>query len=267
MTATTACRSSPTPSARPSWAPSSTTPPASRVSTIEHLMAALAALAIDNCHRRAGRPRSADHGRLVRTLRADPRPRRAPQAGRRPPLYRDPRARWRSRTATSCASLTPSDRFEVAFEIAFSSKAIGRQRVDLTIDEDSLPRRAGQLPHLRLPARRRGPARHGPGPRRFDGERRGHRRRPGAQPRRPAPVRTSSCATRRWTRSATSMSWARRSARSLRGRAGRPRPEQRRGPRPDGQSARLADAFARGRVGRSRLRFRANDGASIDAST
>jgi UDP-3-O-[3-hydroxymyristoyl] N-acetylglucosamine deacetylase len=35
------------------------------------------------------------------------------------------------------ASLSPSDRFEVAFEIAFASKAIGRQRVDLTIDEES----------------------------------------------------------------------------------------------------------------------------------
>ena len=35
------------------------------------------------------------------------------------------------------ASLSPSDRFEVAFEIAFDSKAIGRQRVDLTIDEES----------------------------------------------------------------------------------------------------------------------------------
>jgi UDP-3-O-[3-hydroxymyristoyl] N-acetylglucosamine deacetylase len=35
------------------------------------------------------------------------------------------------------ASLSPSDRFEVAFEIIFASKAIGRQRVDLTVDEES----------------------------------------------------------------------------------------------------------------------------------
>ena len=35
------------------------------------------------------------------------------------------------------ASLTPSDQFEVAFEIAFASRAIGRQRVDLVVDEDS----------------------------------------------------------------------------------------------------------------------------------
>jgi UDP-3-O-[3-hydroxymyristoyl] N-acetylglucosamine deacetylase len=35
------------------------------------------------------------------------------------------------------ASLSPSDRFEVAFEIAFDSKAIGRQRVDLAVDEES----------------------------------------------------------------------------------------------------------------------------------
>ena len=35
------------------------------------------------------------------------------------------------------ASLTPCDQFEVAFEIAFPSRAIGRQRVDLVVDEDA----------------------------------------------------------------------------------------------------------------------------------
>ena len=35
------------------------------------------------------------------------------------------------------ASLLPADRFEVAFEIAFASKAIGRQAVDLVVDEDA----------------------------------------------------------------------------------------------------------------------------------
>jgi UDP-3-O-[3-hydroxymyristoyl] N-acetylglucosamine deacetylase len=42
-----------------------------------------------------------------------------------------------SRKGDKLASLSPSDRFEVAFEIAFDSKAIGRQRVDLTVDEES----------------------------------------------------------------------------------------------------------------------------------
>src|SRR5690606_22728766 len=35
------------------------------------------------------------------------------------------------------ASLTPAGQFEVAFEIAFASNAIGRQRVDLAVDEES----------------------------------------------------------------------------------------------------------------------------------
>jgi UDP-3-O-[3-hydroxymyristoyl] N-acetylglucosamine deacetylase len=38
------------------------------------------------------------------------------------------------------AMLSPSDRFEVAFEIDFSSPAIGRQRVDLPMDEHAFRR-------------------------------------------------------------------------------------------------------------------------------
>jgi UDP-3-O-[3-hydroxymyristoyl] N-acetylglucosamine deacetylase len=38
------------------------------------------------------------------------------------------------------ASLTPADRFEVAFEIAFASKAVGRQRVDLPMDGEAFRR-------------------------------------------------------------------------------------------------------------------------------
>jgi len=38
------------------------------------------------------------------------------------------------------ATLTPCDRFEVAFEIAFDSAAIGRQRVDLAMDEAAFRR-------------------------------------------------------------------------------------------------------------------------------
>ena len=36
-----------------------------------------------------------------------------------------------------CASLTQSDQFEVAFEIRFPSAAIGRQAVDLVMDEQA----------------------------------------------------------------------------------------------------------------------------------
>jgi len=107
-----------------------------RVSTIEHLMAALAALSIDNCIIEVDGPEvpimdgSAEP--FVQIL--DRAGRRRQEAARKyieilePVLVEE---------GDKFASLTPSDRFEVAFEIAFGSKAIGRQRVDLTVDEES----------------------------------------------------------------------------------------------------------------------------------
>lgn len=108
-----------------------------RVSTIEHLMAALAALAIDNCVVELDGPEvpimDGSSEPFVQIL--DRAGRRKQEAARRYIEILD--------TVTveeeggKLASLSPSDRFEVAFEIAFASKVIGRQRVDLTIDEES----------------------------------------------------------------------------------------------------------------------------------
>jgi len=108
-----------------------------RVSTIEHLMAALAALAIDNCIVELDGPEvpimDGSSEPFIQIL--DRAGRRKQEAARRYIEILD--------TVTveegggKFASLSPSDRFEVAFEIAFDSKAIGRQRVDLTIDEES----------------------------------------------------------------------------------------------------------------------------------
>ena len=107
-----------------------------RVSTIEHLMAALAALSIDNCVVELDGPEvpimDGSSEPFVQIL--DRAGRRKQEAARKyieilePILVEEGDKR---------ASLEPSDRFEVAFEIAFGSKAIGRQRVDLTVDEDS----------------------------------------------------------------------------------------------------------------------------------
>ena len=108
-----------------------------RVSTIEHLMAALAALAIDNCVVELDGPEipimDGSSEPFVQIL--DRAGRRKQEAARRyieilaPVVVEEAGGKW--------ASLSPSDRFEVAFEIAFDSKAIGRQRVDLTVDEES----------------------------------------------------------------------------------------------------------------------------------
>jgi len=108
-----------------------------RVSTIEHLMAALAALAIDNCVVELDGPEvpimDGSSEPFIQIL--DRAGRRKQEAARRyieilhPVVVEEGGGKF--------ASLSPSDRFEVAFEIAFDSKAIGRQRVDLTLDEES----------------------------------------------------------------------------------------------------------------------------------
>ena len=107
-----------------------------RVSTIEHLMAALAALAIDNCVVELDGPEvpimDGSSEPFVQIL--DRAGRRKQEAARR---YIEILRTVTVEEGDKRASLSPSDRFEVAFEIAFASKAIGRQRVDLTVDEES----------------------------------------------------------------------------------------------------------------------------------
>jgi UDP-3-O-[3-hydroxymyristoyl] N-acetylglucosamine deacetylase len=107
-----------------------------RVSTIEHLMAALAALAIDNCVVELDGPEvpimDGSSEPFVQIL--DRAGRRKQEAARR---YIEILDTVTVEEGDKRASLSPSDRFEVAFEIAFASKAIGRQRVDLAVDEES----------------------------------------------------------------------------------------------------------------------------------
>jgi UDP-3-O-[3-hydroxymyristoyl] N-acetylglucosamine deacetylase len=104
------------------------------VSTIEHLMAAMAALAVDNAVVELDGPEvpivdgSAEP--FVNLLdRAGRREQEAPRRVIeivRPIEVRDGDKR---------AALLPARQFEVAFEIAFPSAAIGRQAVDLVVDE------------------------------------------------------------------------------------------------------------------------------------
>ncbi len=106
------------------------------VSTIEHLMAALAALNVDNATIELDGPEvpimdgSAEP--FVQII--DRAGRRRQEAARR---YIEIVGAVRVDEDDKYATLTPSDQFEVAFEIAFASNAIGRQRVDLVVDEDS----------------------------------------------------------------------------------------------------------------------------------
>lgn len=110
------------------------------VSTIEHLMAALAALGVDNVVVELD-------GAEVPIVdgSAEPFVRILDRAGRRtqsaPRRYieilqrvdvQEEGGKW--------ASLTPCDHFEVAFEISFPSAVIGRQRIDLELTEASFRR-------------------------------------------------------------------------------------------------------------------------------
>jgi UDP-3-O-[3-hydroxymyristoyl] N-acetylglucosamine deacetylase len=104
------------------------------VATIEHLMAALVMLGIDNATVEIDGPEMPimDGSSLpfVQTLdRAGRRPQDMPRR------YIEILAPIEFVDGDKRASLTPADQFEIAFEISFPSAAIGRQRIDLAMDE------------------------------------------------------------------------------------------------------------------------------------
>lgn len=109
------------------------------VSTIEHLMAALVMLGIDNAVVELDGPEmpimDGSSEPFVQIL--DRAGRRAQDAPRR---YIEILAPIEVIDGDKRATLTPADHFEVAFEIAFASTAIGRQRVDLRMDEQAFRR-------------------------------------------------------------------------------------------------------------------------------
>ncbi len=106
------------------------------VSTIEHLMAALVMLGVDNAVVELDGPEMPimDGSSLPFVQILD-------RAGRRPQdalrAYIEILEPIEFVDGDKRASLTPSDHFEVAFEIRFPSAAIGRQAVDLVMDEQA----------------------------------------------------------------------------------------------------------------------------------
>ncbi len=104
------------------------------VSTIEHLMAALAMLGIDNAAVEIDGPEMP-----IMDGSAEPFVRVLDRAGLReqaaPRRYVEIVERIEVVDGDKRASLAPSDHFEMAFEIRFDSAAIGRQRIDLSMDE------------------------------------------------------------------------------------------------------------------------------------
>ncbi|CAN5476947.1 UDP-3-O-acyl-N-acetylglucosamine deacetylase [soil metagenome] len=104
------------------------------VATIEHLMAALVMLNIDNAVVELDGPEMP-----IMDGSSQPFIEILDRAGRRgqdaPRRYIEILDTIEVVDGDKRATLSPADQFEVAFEIAFDSKAIGRQRVDLVMDE------------------------------------------------------------------------------------------------------------------------------------
>jgi len=106
------------------------------VATIEHLMAALAMLGIDNAWVDVDGPEmpimDGSSEPFVRVL--DRAGKRAQDAAR---AFIEILETVEVIDGDKRATLKPADRFEIAFEIAFDSAAIGRQSVDLVMDEQA----------------------------------------------------------------------------------------------------------------------------------
>ena len=104
------------------------------VSTIEHLMAAFAMLGVDNAVVELDGPEMP-----IMDGSSEPFVQILDQAGRRrqeaPRRYIEILAPIEVIDGDKSARLLPAERFEMAFEIAFASPVIGRQAVDLPMDE------------------------------------------------------------------------------------------------------------------------------------
>jgi UDP-3-O-[3-hydroxymyristoyl] N-acetylglucosamine deacetylase len=106
------------------------------VATIEHLMAALCALDIDNAviELDGAEVPIMDGSALPFVQLLDRAGRRRQEAERRQIEILDT---IEVVDGDKVSRLSPADRFEVAFEIDFDTPLIGRQRVDLAVDEES----------------------------------------------------------------------------------------------------------------------------------
>ena len=106
------------------------------VATVEHLMAALYGLGVDNALIELDGPEAP-----IMDGSAAPFVSLIDRAGRRrqeaPRLAIEILQPVEATDGDRRAALVPADRFEVAVEIAFDSAAIGRQRLEMTVDEDA----------------------------------------------------------------------------------------------------------------------------------
>ena len=109
------------------------------VSTVEHLMAALYGLGVDNALVELDGPEAPimDGSAAPFVSLIDRAGRRRQESLRQAIEILQP---VEATDGERRAALVPADRFEIAVEIAFDSAAIGRQRLDMAVDEDAFRR-------------------------------------------------------------------------------------------------------------------------------
>lgn len=106
-----------------------------KVSTIEHLMAAFCGLGVDNAVVSLDGPEAPImDGSCEPFVRLLDRAGRRPQQARR--LFIEILEPIEAADGDKRAALVPAEGFEVAFEIAFDTDAIGRQSIDAVVDEE-----------------------------------------------------------------------------------------------------------------------------------
>ncbi|MDE2356612.1 MAG: UDP-3-O-acyl-N-acetylglucosamine deacetylase [Alphaproteobacteria bacterium] len=111
-------------------------PAGATVSTVEHLLASLASLGVDNAVVRIDGPETPImDGSCAAFVDALDAAGRAAQSARRQVI--EVLKPVSVEEGDKRAALLPADRFEVAFEIAFPSAAIGRQSLDVVVTEES----------------------------------------------------------------------------------------------------------------------------------
>ena len=107
------------------------------VATVEHLLAALCGLGVDNVLV-SRRTRSSDHGRIGSRFRRGNRS-GGRRSARAPPLRQDPEAGPRQEARLS--ELCPAERgFRLDVEIDFDARVIGRQKKVIDLNPDSFRR-------------------------------------------------------------------------------------------------------------------------------
>ena len=169
--------------------------------TVEHVLAAVAGLEIDDSASRWTRPEPPILDGSARPFHDALASAGIAEWTGEVRVSRLRAARHRAATASRRTRCSRRTSLSLEVTIDFPHPLIGRQRVRLPVTPETLRARAGGGADIRVPSRGRGAAREGADPGRLDRERGGARRRRGRWTRR-CVGRTSSCVTRRWTASA-----------------------------------------------------------------